>query len=184
MRTRVFLPILILLNLHVIAQELPKKIEKSRKQSLIDSPLTPSKAAFYSAVLPGLGQAYIGKAWKIPFVYAAIGASIYGYVYNQKELNRYRSAYKRRNSGYTNDEFIELIPDKNKLIEGMNFHKNYRDMSFLFILGTYMLNILDANVSAHLMQFNIKDNLSVKPKFEPNLFGTDTNVGLKVLVKL
>ena len=45
----------------------------------------------------------------------------------------------------------------------MKFHKNYRDMSFLFILGTYMLNILDANVSAHLMQFNVKDNLSIKP---------------------
>ena len=42
----------------------------------------------------------------------------------------------------------------------MKFHKNYRDMSFLFILGTYMLNILDANVSAHLMQFNVKDNLT------------------------
>ena len=57
-------------------------------------------------------------------------------------------------------------------------------MSFLFILGTYMLNILDANVSAHLMQFNVKDNLSIKPKFEPDLFTADTNIGLKVFVKL
>ena len=184
MKTKVFLPILLLLNLQIFAQELPEEIENSRKQRLIDSPLTPSKAAFYSAILPGLGQIYIGKTWKVPFVYAAIGASVYGYVHNQKELNRYRSAYKRRNSGYLDDEFIELIPNKEKLIEGMNFHKNYRDMSFLFILGTYMLNILDANISAHLMQFNIKDNLSVRPKFEPDLFGPDTHVGLKVLVKL
>ncbi|MEK9604603.1 MAG: DUF5683 domain-containing protein [Flavobacteriaceae bacterium] len=184
MKAKVFLPILLILNLHVFAQELPKEIEKSRKQRLIESPLTPSKAAFYSAVLPGLGQIYLGKAWKVPLVYAAIGASVYGYVYNQKELNRYRTAYKRRNSGYLDDEFVELIPDKNKLIEGMNFHKNYRDMSFLFILGTYMLNILEANVSAHLMQFNIKDNLSVRPEFEPDLFGPDTNIGLKILVKL
>ena len=183
-KTRVFVPILILLNLQIFAQQLTQEIEKSRKERLIESPLTPSKAAFYSAVLPGLGQIYIGKAWKVPFVYAAIGASVYGYVYNQKEMNRYRTAYKRRNNGYTDDEFIELIPNKTKLLEGMKFHKNYRDMSFLFILGTYMLNILDANVSAHLMQFNIKDNLSVKPKFEPDLFGPDTNIGLKVLVKL
>ena len=170
MKTRVFVPILILLNLQIFAQQLTQEIEKSRKERLIESPLTPSKAAFYSAVLPGLGQIYIGKAWKVPFVYAAIGASVYGYVYNQKEMNRYRTAYKRRNNGFTDDEFIELIPNKTTLLEGMKFHKNYRDMSFLFILGTYMLNILDANVSAHLMQFNIKDNLSVKPKFEPDLF--------------
>ena len=184
MKTKVFIPILILIYLQVFTQELPNQEEMSRKERLIASPLTPSKAAFYSAIFPGLGQIYIGKAWKLPFVYAAIGASVYGYVHNQKELDRYRTAYKRRNAGHIDDEFILLIPDKNKLLEGMKFHKNYRDMSFLFILGTYMLNILDANVSAHLMQFNIKDNLSVKPKFEPDLFGAKTNIGLKVLAKL
>ena len=184
MRTRVIILILFLVNLQVFSQQLPEEKQKNRKQRLIESPLTPSRAAFYSAVLPGLGQIYIGKAWKVPFVYAAIGASVYGYIYNQKELDRYRTAYKRRNSGYIDDEFIKLIPNKNTLLEGMKFHKNYRDMSFLFILGTYMLNILDANVSAHLMQFNVKDNLSVKPKFEPDLFGMDANVCLKILVEL
>ena len=184
MKTRVFILFLFIVNLQLLAQELPKETPISRKQRLIEDPLTPSKAAFYSAILPGLGQIYIGKVWKVPLVFAAIGGSVYGYVYNQDELSRYRTAYKRRNAGYMDDEFIELIPDKNKLIEGMKFHKNYRDMSFLFILGTYMLNILDANVSAHLMQFNIKDNLSVKPKYEPDLFGMDANVGLTVLVKL
>lgn len=184
MKIKIFVSIFILFSLQVFTQQLPQEEQKSRKQRLIESPLTPSKAAFYSAILPGLGQIYIGKAWKVPFVYAAIGASVYGYVYNQKEMDRYRGAYKRRNNGYRDDEFIKLIPGKNKLLEGMKFHKNYRDMSFLFILGTYMLNILDANVSAHLMQFNVKDNLSIRPKFEPDLFGTDTNIGLKVLVKL
>ena len=183
MKTRVFIPILILLNFQVFAQQLTQE-KKTRKQKLIESPLTPSKAAFYSAVLPGLGQIYMGKTWKVPFVYAAIGASVYGYVYNQREMDRYRTAYKRRNNGYRDDEFIKLIPNKTKLLEGMKFHKNYRDMSFLFILGTYMLNILAANVSAHLMQFNVKDNLSIKPKFEPDLFTADTNIALKVFVKL
>ena len=48
-----------------------------RTKRLIDDPTTPSNAAFYSAVIPGLGQAYLGKAWKIPIIYAAIGASLY-----------------------------------------------------------------------------------------------------------
>ena len=170
--------------LNLLAQELPKKKISQRKQLLIEDPLTPSKAAFYSAVLPGLGQVYIGKSWKVPFVYGAIGASVYGYVYNQKEMDRYRSAYKRRLAGFTDDEFKTLIPDNSKLIEGMRFHKSYRDMSFLFILGTYMLNILDANVSAHLMQFNIKDNLSLKPHLKSDFLTKESNYGIKVLVKL
>ena len=134
MKTSVFLLFLFTVNLQLLAQELPKEIPKSRKQRLIEDPLTPSKAAFYSAIFPGLGQIYIGKVWKVPLVFAAIGGSVYGYVYNQDELSRYRTAYKRRNAGYKDDEFIELIPDKNKLIEGMKFHKNYRDMSFLLLI--------------------------------------------------
>lgn len=184
MKTRVFILFLFIVNLQLLAQELPKETPISRKQRLIEDPLTPSKAAFYSAILPGLGQIYIGKVWKVPLVFAAIGGSVYGYVYNQDELSRYRTAYKKRNAGYMDDEFIELIPDKNKLIEGMKFHKNYRDMSFLFILGTYMLNILDANVSAHLMQFNVKDNLSIKPQLNSDFLSSETSVGLKFLVKL
>tara|TARA_B100000941_G_C28464710_1_gene532859 strand:- start:326 stop:880 length:555 start_codon:yes stop_codon:yes gene_type:complete len=183
-KTSVFILFLFVANLQLLAQEIPKENPQSRKQRLIDDPLTPSKAAFYSAIFPGLGQIYIGKFWKVPLVFAAIGGSVYGYVYNQNELSRYRTAYKRRNAGYIDDEFIELIPDKNKLIEGMKFHKNYRDLSFLFILGTYMLNILDANVSAHLMQFNVKDNLSIKPQINPDFLGSHTNLGLKVLVKI
>ena len=71
-----------------------------RIQRLIADPLTPSKAAFYSAIIPGLGQAYLGKAWKVPIIYAAIGASIYYFDINNKEMNSYRKAYKRRLNGF------------------------------------------------------------------------------------
>ena len=57
----------------------PKTAKDSLKSINID-PLTPAKAAFYSAVLPGLGQAYNKKYWKIPFVYVAIGTSLYFYI--------------------------------------------------------------------------------------------------------
>ena len=71
-----------------------------------------------------------------------------------KELDRYRTAYKRRNSGHRDDEFIKLIPNKNKLLEDEISQKLQRYVISLYI--EHMLNILDANVSAHLMQFNIK----------------------------
>ena len=184
MKISILLFLLFFINLELNAQELKKKILKSRKERLIENPLTPSKAAFYSAIIPGLGQAFIGQAWKVPLVYGAIGSSVYFYSHNKKEMNRYRTAYKRRSSGFSDDEFMEIIPDKTKLLKGMEFHKKYRDMSFLFIIGTYMLNILDANVGAHLMQFNVNDNLSIKSHFESDKYGINSNIGLKMVVKL
>lgn len=142
---------------------------------LIEDPLTPSKAAFYSAIIPGLGQVYIGKPWKVPIVYAAIGASLYYYDLNNKEMNKYRTAYKRRKNGFFDDEFLETdIPiSTEQLLLGMDFHKNYRDISMILAAAAYMLNILDANVSAHLLQFNVNDDLSVAPNFifDPEMTG-------------
>ena len=142
---------------------------------LIEDPLTPSKAAFYSAIIPGLGQVYIGKSWKVPVVYAAIGASLYYYDLNNKEMDKYRTAYKRRKNGFFDDEFLETdIPiTTEQLLLGMDFHKNYRDISMILAAAAYMLNILDANVSAHLLQFNVNDDLSVAPNliFDPKMTG-------------
>jgi hypothetical protein len=136
-----------------------------RMQRLINDPLTPSKAAFYSAVVPGLGQVYLGKAWKVPLVYAAMGTSFYYYNLQNKQMNEYRTAYKQRLNGIFNDRFLEKdIPiSTEQLLIGMDFHKNYRDMAILFLAAAYMLNILEANVSAHLLQFNVNDDLSVTP---------------------
>jgi hypothetical protein len=136
-----------------------------RIQRLINDPLTPSKAAFYSAVVPGLGQAYLGKAWKVPIIYAAIGASLYYYGQNNKIMNSYRTAYKRRLNGFFDDEFLEkAIPiETEQLLIGVEFHKNYRDIAIVLAAAAYMLNILEANVSAHLLQFNVSEDLSVTP---------------------
>ena len=136
-----------------------------RIQRLIADPLTPSKAAFYSAIIPGLGQAYLGKAWKVPIIYAAIGASIYYFDINNKEMNSYRKAYKRRLNGFFDDEYLELARPitTEQLLLGMDFHKNYRDIAIVLAALSYMLNILEANVSAHLLQFNVSEDLSVTP---------------------
>lgn len=152
-----------------------------RIQRLINDPLTPSKAAFYSAIVPGLGQAYLGKAWKVPIIYAAIGASLYYYNLNNKEMNSYRMAYKRRLNGFFDDEFLEkAIPiTTEQLLIGMDFHKNYRDIALVLAAASYMLNILEANVSAHLLQFNVSEDLSVTP----NLILDPELTGLRLAVK-
>ena len=152
----------------------------------LEMALRPSKATFYSAVLPGLGQAYNKKYWKIPIVYGALGTGIYFYKQNNKDYNRYRNAYKRRLAGFTDDEFYgngqyPSISDDG-LIRAQNTLKRNKELSILVTVGLYILNIIDANVDAHLLQFNLDDNLSVRPSLQTNEINNNTNFGL--LIKL
>lgn len=150
-------------------------VKDTLKSNDID-PLTPAKAAFYSAILPGLGQAYNKKYWKIPLVYGAIGTSLYFYADSNKKYNQYRDAYKRRLEGYTDDKFSYL--DDSRLIAGQKFYQRNRDLSVLVAIAFYVLNIVDANVDAALIQFNVNENLSVRPTVYPNDVTFKTNVGL------
>ena len=139
-------------------------------------PLTPATAAFYSAILPGLGQAYNKKYWKIPIVYGAIGVSMYYYINSNQKYNQYRDAYKRRLEGYTDDAFS--FYDNNRLISAQKFYQRNRDLSALFVVGFYVLNIVDASVDAALLQFNVNENLSVRPDVYMNDVTSRANVGL------
>nr|WP_232505681.1 DUF5683 domain-containing protein [Flavobacterium crassostreae] len=158
-------------------QALPLIIKDTLKTtSRSIDPLTPAKAAFYSAILPGLGQAYNKKYWKIPLVYGAMGTSLYFYLDSNKKHNQYRDAYKRRLEGYKDDAFSNL--DDSRLIAAQKFYQRNRDLSALITVGFYVLNIIDANVDAALLQFNVDQNLSVKPVLYSNDVTFKTNVGL------
>ena len=151
-------------------------IAKDTLKSNDIDPLTPAKAAFYSAILPGLGQAYNKKYWKIPIVYGAIGTSLYYYSDSNKKYHQYRDAYKRRLEGYSDDQFYYL--DEKRLISAQKFYQRNRDLSALMAVGFYVLNIIDANVDAALIQFNVNENLSVKPNIYLNDVTLRTNMGL------
>lgn len=139
-------------------------------------PLTPAKAAFFSAVLPGLGQAYNKKYWKIPIVYGAIGTSLYFYLDSNKKYHQVRDAYKRRLEGYTDDDYTRL--SDSRLISAQKGYQRNRDLSALFVVAFYALNIIEANVDAALLQFNVDENLSVRPVIYPDNVTFKTNVGL------
>ena len=138
-------------------------------------PLRPSKAAFYSAILPGLGQAYNKKYWKIPLVYGAIGTSMYFYLDNNKKYHSYRDAYKKRLLGLP-DEYEYL--DDSRLIAAQRFYQRNRDLSLLVTIAFYVLNIVEANVDAHLTQFNVSEKLSLSPDIYQNEFTAKPNIGL------
>lgn len=140
------------------------------------NPLAPARAAFYSAIVPGLGQAYNKKYWKIPIVYGAIGTGVYFYTTNNQEYQRYRNAYKQRLKGL-DDEFKGQYSDATLINAQRGFQRN-RDLSLIVTIGLYVLNIVEANVDAHLKQFNVNDDLSFRPEVFPGDINQVQNVGL------
>jgi len=145
-------------------------------------PLAPSRAAFYSAVLPGLGQAYNKKYWKIPIVYAGIGTGIYLYSRNNRDYNRFRDAYKRRLAGFEDDEFQGISDDR--LIDAQRNASRNRDVSIIVSIAFYLLGIIDANVDAHLRQYNISEDLSLQPNIELDNLVAQPNYGLSLKLNL
>ena len=165
--------------------ETARQNKKNTSRAL--DPLRPAKAAFYSAVLPGLGQAYNKKYWKIPIVYAAIGTGFYFYLDNNKLYKQYRNAYKRRLAGFTDDEFYgpgdtPFLSDE-ALIRAQRTLKRNKELSMLVTVGLYVLNIIEANVDAHLLQYNLDENLALKPFIDFNNPNYTTQIGLSLDIK-
>jgi hypothetical protein len=164
-----------------IAQDKELKIETKETSKGDINPLSPAKAAFYSAILPGLGQAYNKRYWKIPIVYGAIGTGVYFIIDSNKKHNQYRDEYKKRiaNGGQidTSDPTYGRLSTES-VIRGQKFYQKNRDLSALITVGLYVLNIVDANVDAHLLQFNVNDNLSLKPDLQTNPYSYKQELGL------
>ena len=147
-------------------------------------PLRPSKAAFYSAIFPGMGQIYNKKYWKAPIVWGALAIPTYYYQINNSDYKRYRTAYRLRKAGLQ-DEFTDSSGNSLVSLETLETAqeqlKENRDFSLLSGVILYVLQIVEASVNAHLLQFNTDDNLSLKPTFIPNQMKFDApSVGLKI----
>lgn len=143
---------------------------------------SPHKATVYSAVLPGLGQAYNKKYWKIPVIYVGFGVSGYFAVDNQKQYKKYKEAYATRLDGNENtvDQFADSYTDEDlRLLK--NFYRRNRDLSYVSIGLIYVLNIVDAAVDAHLFKFNVDDDLSLE--WAPSPVNTSGAMGVTMALK-
>jgi len=98
----------------------------------------------------------------------------------KKKYWDYRNAYKSRKAGYKNDPYQDLIIDDNRLLDGADFHKKNRDLSMVFIVGFYILNILDANIDSHLKQYNVNETLTLKPYLNHGDELTFESIGLSL----
>lgn len=128
------------------------------------------KAVRYSMVLPGLGQAYNRKYWKIPIIYGLGGFTTFTAIQNGREYIRYRDAYRIRVDGdpSTVDEFQGQINNA-VLRQNRDAFRQQRDLYWILTAGVYALNLVDAAVDAHLFDFNVSDNLSMQLFQPPNV---------------
>ncbi len=122
----------------------------------------PKKSGLYSALLPGLGQLYNRQYWKLPLVYAGVGAVAYYYVKNYNDYQSYRKAYLGRiNNPNPKDQYVGLYgPDE--LNQRQADSKKYLDLTVLLGVVGYTLQVLDAVTAAHLKNFDVSRDISMR----------------------
>ncbi|HBJ76650.1 MAG TPA: hypothetical protein DDY68_02075 [Porphyromonadaceae bacterium] len=145
------------------------------------------KALWYAALIPGLGQIYNRKYWKLPIVFGAIIGLTYGIAWNADMYSQYGTAYRDLKSGDPNAKsYMNLYApgtkesDINKsqlettLKNNRDYYKNNRDLCIILIIVTYGLTVLDAYVDSALFYFDVSPNLAMEVSPKVLQVGKDT----------
>jgi len=145
---------------------------------------SPTKATLMSACLPGLGQLYNRKYWKIPIVYAGLGVMAYFIIFNANEYLTFKCAYIESSYGNMNGSYADLVQKytADELLSAREYDQRNLEISCLITAGIYAVKILDASVDANLATFNISDRLTMKvgPSIQPYGLQGQTSTGLKL----
>ena len=161
---------------------------------------SPHTATMYAAVLPGLGQVYNHKYWKLPILYGGAAALGYAIHFNNKYYKKYSSAYRDfllqdpNNKSYM--YFVERAHITEELVNGTykswftnalkkkkDYYRRYRDLSIFGMIGLYVVQIVDACVDAHFFTFDVSDDLTLQwtPAVEPSDVG-GAHVGAAIAI--
>lgn len=166
-----------------VVQQLPEEEEEQEVHS-------PKKATIYSALLPGLGQVYNKKYWKVPLIYIGFGTIGYFINWNNENYQLFRTGYDHltdnnpetqdylkieavRRNNYDLDNQSDFNNLKTALSKQQDYYRRNRDLLIISFVGFYGLNIIDASVDAHLFDFDIGDDLTLK--WEPSMMNFDNN---------
>ncbi len=124
----------------------------------------PKKAALYSAMLPGGGQIYNRQWWKVPVIYAGLATSFYFLIDNTNQYRKYRTAYLASLNPLGSDEPLLKQYDQQQLKTLQDAYRQYLDLTTLFTAVGYTIQVLDALVFAHLKNFDVSQDLSLRMK--------------------
>jgi hypothetical protein len=179
----IILSLLLLCCFHqnITAQDTLPSPETKKKLFIAE----PFRATMLAVALPGLGQIYNKKYWKVPFVYAGFGGIIFAISFNTTYYNRYMKGYQDFTDKIPEtDSYLEIIknvdpstydpvlfPDtynrsseswyREAMLRKIDYFKKYRDLSYIGIAAWYLFTILDANVDASLFNYDISDSLEM-----------------------
>ncbi len=159
------------------------KVSNTLQDSAWLSKHSPLKASLFSTVLPGLGQAYNRKIWKIPIIYGLFGGLYALSVRNNRLYNKYLDEYVSLNYDETSSQEVSTAY-MDKLKEYKDRYRRNRDLTYIFIGVVYLFNIMDASVDAHLANFDVGDDLSLS--IQPIVLPTYTmrsTFGVQILIK-
>jgi Family of unknown function (DUF5683) len=172
----------------VIASGKPDTLKKNiLSQDTNIKKYNPRKATFRSAIIPGWGQVYNKKYWKIPIIYGALGTTSAIFFYNLKTYKSLKKAVIYRSDTITSNDVLIDPMFTNLSLESIRSYRNsYRqniDYSFLFFLIFWGLNVVDATVDAHLKSFDVGNDLGlqIKPRF--NLITSSPGITLSLSFK-
>lgn len=144
----------------------------------------PKTATLLSAMLPGAGQVYNGKPWKVPIIYAGFAANIYFIDFNNRRYELFKEALAIFDEDPKDPE--QPFPSLNRdgLVRNVNYWKRNRDLNYFLFIGIYALNIIDANVDAHLSAFDVSDDLTFRfePSYESMSAGGGNVMGLSLKI--
>ncbi|MCK9219980.1 MAG: DUF5683 domain-containing protein [Bacteroidales bacterium] len=159
-----------------------ESIKPETPDSILEKQHSPTKATIMSACLPGLGQIYNKKVWKVPIIYAGFGVMAYFIYTNADEYLNYKCAFIESSYGNMNGSYGYLVQKytKDELLSAREYYRRNLEISCLISAVWYALNILDATVDAHLFTYNISDNLTLKiePSFQATGFSPKPASGL------
>ena len=144
----------------------------------------PNKVALYSAILPGLGQIYNKKAWKLPIIYGGGMTLVFGSINYNTQYLFFRDALFLEVDGDP-DTINGTGLNESQIRRRVDFFRRNRDFFIILTGALYLLNILDAHVDAHLREFDVNDQLafSIKPAMVQNPWNI-ANVGLSLQLKV
>ena len=144
-----------------VASSLPAAVKAAKADTI--KAHSPKKAALLSAILPGAGQIYNKKYWKVGVLAAGTGALIYSYSFSHSYYKSFKNELIKRQQGKTEllDPDLDRYTDAN-LFELQDYYRRNAELSVIGMALLYAINIIDATVDAHLFEFNVDKDLSFK----------------------
>jgi hypothetical protein len=155
--------------------------------SILEKQHSPVKAAVMSICLPGLGQVYNKKYWKVPIIYAGLGIMTYFIVTNAGNYSKYKKAYIESVNNDTTGQYQDLVNkySEQDLLNAREYYRRNLEMTCIITGVWYILNIVDAAVDAHLFTYNISKDLSLKvdPVFMGPVMSRNFTSGIRLSLR-